>query len=248
MTLLVRPARALLSLIAVLATQAVSADEAAIRKNLPARIADLPRIDEVRATPMPGLYEVRLGADVVYTDEQGDYLIQGQLIRTDGRTNLTQARIAELTRFDFKSLPLQDAIVWKQGSGEHKIAVFADPNCGYCKRFEAELQKVKDVTVYTFLFPVLGGDSPQKANQIWCAKDSTQAWRAWMLHATPPPTTQDASAPCDTAALQRNLAFGRAHKINGTPGIVFEDGHFSPGVVQAEQLEKQLARSPGGAG
>jgi thiol:disulfide interchange protein DsbC len=222
-------------------------DEAAIRKALSERLPDFPKIDEVTKTGMTGLYEVRAGTEVFYADEEGEHLIQGQLIETRTRANLTQTRVAKLTAIDFASLPLQDAIVWKQGTGARKLAVFADPNCGYCKRFEGELQKVKDVTVYTFLYPVLGTDSAEKARAIWCARDNSQVWRNWMLQGGQIPKTTE-TPNCDAAALQRNLAFGRAHSINGTPGLVFEDGHKVPGALQAEQLEKQLSGVKGGAG
>ncbi len=188
---------------------------------------------------IPGLYELRLGTDILYTDENGNYLIEGQVIETRTRTNLTEQRVAKLTAIDFKSLPLKDALVWKQGTGERKLVVFADPNCGYCKKFEKDLQAVKDVTVYTFLYPILGGDSPEKSKAIWCAKDSTKAWRDWMIKGT---LTSD-SPQCDTSVLQRNLALGRKHKINGTPGLVFEDGKQQPGAASAEVVEKQLALS-----
>ncbi len=215
---------------------AAFADEAAIRKNIGERVPDFPKIDEVTKSAVPGLYELRIGSDIIYTDEQGNYLIEGQLIETKTRTNITEQRISKLTAIDFKSLPLKDAMVWKQGTGERKLVVFADPNCGYCKKFERDLQSVKDVTVYTFLYPILGGDSSEKSRQIWCAMDNTKAWRDWMIKGTPATD----SPQCDVSALQRNVALGRKHKINGTPGLVFEDGRKQPGAVSSDQLEKQL--------
>ncbi len=215
------------------------ADEAAIRKNIAERVPDFPKIDEVTKSAVPGLYEIRVGSDILYTDENGNYLIEGQLIETKTRTNLTEQRVAKLTAIDFKTLPLKDAMVWKQGTGERKLVVFADPNCGYCKKFEKDLQAVKDVTVYTFLYPILGGDSPEKSKAIWCAKDNTKAWRDWMIKGTPAAD----SPQCDTSVLQRNLALGRKYKINGTPGLVFEDGKHQPGAASAEVVEKQLVLS-----
>ena len=182
-------------------TQAAFADDAAIRKNIAERMPDFPKIDEISKTPMAGLYEVRVGADVFYTDEQGNYLIEGQILETKTHTNLTEARIAKLTAIDFSALPLKDAIVWKQGTGARKLVVFADPNCAFCKKFERELQQVKDVTVYTFLYPILGGDSPEKSKNIWCAKDNTKAWRDWMLDGAAPARSM---GQCDTSALMRN--------------------------------------------
>ena len=220
--------------------QAAQADEAAIRKNIAERLPNFPKIDEVSKTPVPGLYEVRVDAEIFYTDENGNYLIDGQMIETKSRTNLTEERIAKLTAIDFSKLPLKDAIVWKQGTGARKLAVFADPNCGYCKKFERELRGVKDVTVYTFLFPILGGDSPDKSRDIWCSKDNTKAWRDWMVDNTPPARS---IGQCDTAALARNVNLGRKHKVNGTPALVFEDGRRVPGALPPDQVEKHLAQA-----
>ena len=113
--------------------------------------------------------------------------------------------------------------------------VFADPNCGYCKRFERDLQKIDNVTVHTFLYPILSPDSAEKSNNVWCAKDRTAAWDDWMLRDKTP-----ASASCDTAALQRNLAFGKKHKITGTPTLILSDGSRVPGAIAAADLEKRL--------
>ncbi len=212
------------------------ADEAAIRKNLAERLPDFPKIDEVSKTGMPGIYEIRIGSDILYTDENGSYLIQGEVIDTKTRVNLTEQRVSRLTAIDFKNLPLKDALVWKQGTGERKLVVFADPNCGYCKKFERDLQEVKNVTVYTFLYPILGGDSSEKSKAIWCAKDNIKAWRDWMLKGT----AAEGSPNCDATALQRNFAFGKKHRINGTPGLVFEDGSQRAGALNAEAIEKQL--------
>jgi thiol:disulfide interchange protein DsbC len=220
------------------------AQEAVIRENLVKRLPGLPQIDEVNKTPIPGLYEVRMGTEIVYTDEHGDHLIEGSITETKSRTNLTQARIDKLTAIDFAALPLKDAIVWKQGTGARKLVVFADPNCGYCKKFETEMQQVKDVTVYTFLYPILGGDSPDKARNIWCAKDNGAVWRNWMINGTTPMRSM---GQCDTAALQRNVALGRKFRVNGTPSLVFEDGKRVPGAMGPEQVEKQLLMSRGKA-
>lgn len=223
---------------------AVLAQEAVIRKNIAERIPDFPKIDEITKTPIPGLYELRVGTDVMYTDEHGDHIIQGEMIETKTRNNLTQARIDKITAIDFASLPLKDAIVWKQGTGARKLVVFADPNCGYCKKFEREMQQVKDVTVYTFLYPILGGDSPDKSRNIWCAKDSASAWRNWMINGTAVPRSM---GPCDTSALDRNVALGKKFRVNGTPSIVFEDGKRVPGAMAPDQVEKQLVASRGKA-
>lgn len=223
--------------VAALGSNAVLADDAAIRKNLADRLPGFPKIDEINKTPVPGLYELRVGTNIFYVDELGNHLIQGTMIDTQSRINLTEARIDALTAIDFAALPLKDAIVMKQGSGARKLAIFEDPNCGYCKRFERDLQSIKDLTVYVFLYPILGPDSTAKSRDIWCAKDATKAWRAWMLdNVTPAKVT----GSCDTGAIDRNIALGQKHRVNGTPALVFENGLRKPGALPAAEVEKLL--------
>ena len=116
------------------------------------------------------------------------------------------------------------------------MAVFEDPNCGYCKRFERDLQKVNDVTVYMFLYPILSPDSTDKSKSIWCAKDKAKTWQDVMVRDMPVP-----KASCDTAAIDRNIDFGRKHKITGTPTMFFADGSRVPGAINSQQVEKFLA-------
>jgi thiol:disulfide interchange protein DsbC len=213
------------------------ADEAAIRKNLGERLPNFPKVDEVSKTAIPGVWELRIGTDILYTDENGDHVIQGSLFDTKARVNVTEKRIEKLTTIDFKTLPLKDAMVAKQGKGTRKIAVFADPNCGYCKRFENDLLTLKDVTIYTFLYPVLGEDSKTKSDDIWCTKDAQKAWREWMIDGKTPTRVM---GKCDAAAVERNIAFGRKYRINGTPAILFEDGRRVPGAMSGADLEKTL--------
>lgn len=207
-----------------------------IAKTLAERIPQLQQVDEVKSTPMKGLYEVRVGTDVFYANETGDYLIQGELIDTKAQRNLTEDRINQLTAVDFKQLPLADAIKIVHGKGERKLAVFEDPNCGYCKRFERDLQNVDNVTVYLFLYPILSRDSAEKSRNVWCAKDSAKTWQEMMLK-----DKTAAAASCDIDAIQRNLALGRKHKITGTPTLIFADNTRVPGAISASEVEKYLA-------
>ena len=218
-------------------TALAQGQEALIRKNLQERIPQFPKIDEITKAPMPGLYEIRVdGTEIYYTDAEGNFLIQGQLIDTRSRRNLTEERIDKLTAIDFQSLPLKDAFTIVRGNGKRKLAVFEDPNCGYCKRFERDLQKVDNITVYLFLYPILGQDSVDKSRNIWCAKDRAKAWQDAMLREQPA-----ASANCDTSALQRNVELGRKYKINGTPTLITTDGNRVPGAISTAQIEKLLA-------
>ncbi len=210
--------------------------EMQIRKNLAERLTSMPRIEEVRRTPMPGLFEVRTeGNEIYYADADGNYLIQGELIDTRQKRNLTEERLEKLNGIDFAKLPLKDAITLVQGNGQRKLAVFADPNCGYCKRFERDLQKLENVTLHVFIYPVLGPDSLDKSRHIWCAKDRAKAWQDWMLRGLAP-----SPAACDSAAIDRNIEFGRKHRITGTPTSFSVQGNRIQGAVPLAQLEKQL--------
>jgi len=231
-----------LTLLALAATLAwpAAAQEAVIRKNLAERMPEFPKIDEVSKTAVPGLWELRVGNELFYADEQGNHVIQDSLYDTRAKVNLTEQRIERLTAIDFDKLPFSDAMVIKQGSGARKLAVFVDPNCGYCKRFERDLLAVKDVTIYAFLYPVLGPDSNVKSRAIWCSKDAMKTWRAWMLDGVMPPKVTGA---CDSAAVERNTAFGHKYRINGTPAVLFEDGRRVPGAMPLAEVEKRLAEA-----
>jgi len=211
--------------------------EATIRKTLSERIPQIPKIEEINATPLAGIYELRLSTnEIYYSDATGNYLIQGNLIDTKSKRNLTEERESKLSAIDFQSLPLKDAITIVHGNGKRKLAVFEDPNCGYCKRFERDLAKVDNVTVYLFLMPVLGPNSVEKSRNIWCAKDPGAAWVNLMQKDVTP-----AAAQCNTAAIDRNLEFGRKYKITGTPTLVAQDGTRVPGAINNTQIEKLLA-------
>jgi thiol:disulfide interchange protein DsbC len=227
-----------LGVLASLATGPVQADEAAIRKTLAERMPNLAKVDEIRPAPMPGLYELRIGGDIFYADETANFLIEGAIFDTKTQTDLTKERVDKLIAINFDQLPTKDAMVIKQGNGSRKMAVFADPNCGYCKRLEKDLLTLKDVTIYTYMIAILGPDSNAKARDIWCSKDAMKTWRSWMIDGVSPARNID---KCDSAAIDRNQQVARRHKVNGTPAIVFEDGTRSPGAMPAAQIEKQLS-------
>ncbi len=214
------------------------AQEAAIRKNLAERLPSLPKIDEVQKTPMPGLFEVRVnGNEIFYTDATGSFMLQGSLIDAKARRNLTEERVDKLNVVAFDSLPVKDAVTIVRGNGKRKLAVFEDPNCGYCKRFERDLQQVTDVTIHLFLLPILSADSADKSKNVWCSADKAKAWTDLMVAGKTLP-----AASCDTSAIARNLEFGRKYRITGTPTLIFADGSRVPGALTAQQVEQSLAQ------
>ncbi len=223
----------------VVQTAFAQGEEAFIRKTLKERMPHIHPIDEIKRTPMPGLFELRVDtSEIYYTDASANFLIQGQLIDTKNQRNLTEERMQKIMAVDFKSLPFKDAIVIVRGKGERRMAIFEDPNCGYCKRFERELQSIDNVTVYLFLYPILGKDSIDKSKAIWCAKDQSKAWQDYMLKDQAPTPTG-----CDATALKRNVEFGQKQRINGTPTSIFADGSRISGAVEIAQIEKMLSPS-----
>ncbi len=218
---------------------AAHADEAVLLRDVQEafemRFAGMP-VDGVRATPMEGVYEVQLGSELVYVDEQVDFVLQGNLIDARTRTDLTAARLQKLAEVPFDSLPLALAIRQVKGDGSRVMAVFEDPNCGYCKKLHAGLKQIDNVTVYSFLMPILSQDSVEKARNIWCAEDRTAAWTDWMLKGVVPP-----EAHCDDNPVEQVVALGRRLMVRGTPAILFADGGRVNGALSAADLERRLS-------
>ena len=226
---------------AALVAGAAFGQEAVIRKNLLERLPQIGKVDEVTKAPVAGLYEVRVGTDIFYTDAEGNYLIEGQVLDLRARKNLTEERQSKLLAVDFESLPLKDAFTIVRGDGKRRLAVFQDPNCGFCKKFERELQNVNNVTIHMFLYPILGADSVTKSRNIWCARDKARAWQDWMVRDIAAPAAP--SPGCDSSALDRNREFGRKHQITGTPTLLFADGRRVPGALGAAQVDKMLSEA-----
>ncbi|MCC6535595.1 MAG: DsbC family protein [Burkholderiales bacterium] len=200
-----------------------------------ARYPGIP-VESVSRSPLPGIYEVFANGVIIYTDEKVNYVIaEGRLVDAKTRTDLTAQRLRKLQAIPFDSLPLNQAFKMVRGNGKRKVAYFADPNCGYCKKFEQELMNVADVTIHVFLFPILSADSHEKARSIWCSKDRVKAWNDWMLKAVAP------SAPgnCDTP-VDKLVQFGQQKGISGTPTLILADGSRVPGMLPAAELNKLL--------
>lgn len=210
--------------------------EAVIKRTIESRLGGV-KVDSVAKTPYLGLYEVRLDNEIIYTDEKISYIFSGNIIDAKNMQNLTEKRLRELTAVKWDNLPLDAAVKTVRGSGKRVLAVFSDPNCPYCKKFEKDLAKVDNVTIYTFLYPILSPDSHDKSKGVWCSADKSKAWSDLMLNGTVP-----AVARCDTP-IEKNLELGRKYRVSGTPTLFFANGERVPGAIQQEQLEKMLADS-----
>lgn len=211
--------------------------EAAVRKLVEPRLGENVKVDSVTKTPYAGLYEVRIGSEILYTDEKVQYLFVGNVIDAQNQTNYTKARIDDLSKIKFADLPFDSALKTVKGDGKRVMAIFEDPNCGYCKRFRKTLQGVDNITVYTFMYNILAEDSSVKSKNIWCSADRNKAWDEWMINGKAAPT---AAANCATPN-EKISALGQKLRISGTPTIFFTDGSRLPGAVDVKALETKWA-------
>ncbi|WP_306606269.1 DsbC family protein [Azonexus sp.] len=230
----------LLSLFAI----SCSANEVDIEKAIEAKLGV--KVESVTKAGYLGLYEVYADGHIFYTDEKVTaMLVGGDLVRSQQAVNLvdlknnrnvTAERLRKLTAIKFTDLPLEQAIKQVRGNGKRVLATFEDPNCGYCKRLAKDLLKLENVTIYTFLYPILSEDSVKKSKQIWCSADRVRAWGDWIIDGKAPGGRDN----CDTTAVTRNQEYGRRLNITGTPTIIFADGERVPGAVPLNVLEQKL--------
>ena len=204
----------------------------AVKQLFSERFGNMP-VGEVRYAPF-GFFEVQIGSSLVYTNEQVNFVIDGHMIDAATREDLTQARLEELARIDFDALPTELAITQVRGDGSRKMALFEDPNCGYCKQLRRNMEGMDDLTIYTYMLPILSADSTEKVKNVWCAEDPSAAWDAWMLEGTVP-----SAKTCDVP-IDDLVQLGRDLQVQGTPAIFFEDGSRVPGAISQAELEKRL--------
>ena len=218
------------------------ADEASVQKAIEARFTGV-KVSSVTKTPYPGLYEVVVGDDtIIYVDEKATYVLMPSdsgvaLVDMKSGRNLTEEKRQKLLTINFGDLPLDAAIKTVHGNGRRVFATFEDPNCPYCKRLWQEMAKLDDVTIYTFLYPILSPDSRAKAKAIWCSKDRSRAWVDHMLNASMPAPGPDCTNP-----IEKNIALGQRLRVTGTPTMFFTNGQRLVGA-QPDQLVKLLDES-----
>ena len=214
------------------------ADEASLKKLVETAYPKF-KVDSVTKTPYAGLYEVFMGGQIIYTDEKLTFLIaEGRLVDPKSKKDVTGERMDELTKIDFNSLPLDQAIKVVKGNGSRKLVVFSDVDCPYCKRLEQnELVNVTDVTIYTFLYPLaqLHPDSAAKSKSIWCADNRVKAWQDWILKGQLPTSTGNCEVP-----LEKVGELARKVGVNSTPTLFFADGKRMMGAQPYKEIEKSL--------
>jgi thiol:disulfide interchange protein DsbC len=223
-------------LILGMASSVFALNEKQIRTEIQKRLGTSANVRNVTPSPIPGLFEVQVNNEIFYTDSNAKYLIQGEMVELASGNNLTAKRQEDINRIKWSELPQAQAFKVVRGNGSRQIAVFSDPNCGYCKRLEKTLQQLDNVTIYNYLIPILSADSALKSKQIWCAADQQKVWNDWMLNNLGPSGKSDCANPID-----KNLTLAKNYGINGTPTIFFTDGSRFPGAVQLADIEKKLA-------
>jgi thiol:disulfide interchange protein DsbC len=229
-------AAVLLALPPLFAAQGGSPDLTQLQKTLAERLPKS-KIVDIRAAPVPGLYEVFTGSSMIYSDATGNYILEGSLIDTRTKKDLTEGRLNERNAIRFDSLPLDKAITVIKGDGSRKLAVFTDPDCPYCKRLEEELKWVDNVTMYLFMLPLkeIHPNAERHAKSIWCSDDSATAWTAWVLDKKEP-----ADKTCQNDPIDATLQLGEKLNVNGTPTLYFEDGSRAVGAMKAADLDAKM--------
>ena len=226
------------TLLSAFATLAM-ADEASVKKAVEAAYPKF-KVDSVAKTPYPGLYEVFMAGQIIYTDEKMSFLIaEGRLVDAKTKKELTSERLEELTKVDFSILPLDQAIKVVKGNGSRKLVVFSDVDCPYCKRLEQnELSNISDVTIYTFLYPIqqLHPDSANKSRAIWCASNRVKAWNDWILKDQLPASVGNCDVPIEKIGV-----LAKRIGVTSTPTLFFADGRRMLGAQPYKEIERALS-------
>lgn len=223
---------------------AAVADEAAVRRLVHSKLGAAGRVESVQRLSATGLFEVVIrgaeGAHVYYVDERASLIVVGNVFDARTGRNLTEQRVHRLNAVKWDSLPFEWAVTTARGSGRRKIAVFSDPNCPYCKRFERDLAKLDDITVHVFLYPVIKQESVAQTKSVWCSKDRAKAWNDLMLRDIQP----TAAPACDTP-IEKLVELGRRLGANSTPTWFLEDGGRYQGANPLDEVRRLLdAASP----
>ena len=230
--------RTLLGLVlAVALATPVLANEAQIRKVVEEKLGGV-KVEGVQRGPL-GLWEVRFrsgeGMRIVYTDATASHIILGKIYETKNDKDLTEERLRKLNAIKFESLPLDQAVKIQRGNGKRVLVMFSDPYCPYCQQFEQTLQKLDDVTVYVFMYPVIRPQNADHSKAVWCSPDRAQAWLDLAIQHKRP-----AAVPSCDNPVEKNLELGRALRVNSTPTLILANGERVAGGMSLADLQETL--------
>ena len=194
--------------------------------------------EDVRATPVPGIFELRRGADIIYMSQDGRYVFTGNLYRVEGHANLTEAHKSELRKKLIDAVPESDMVVFAPPAPKYVVTVFTDVDCPYCQAFHKQIADYNRLGIkvrYVF-FPRSGPDTPSwhKAEQVWCSTDRKAALTDSKLGKP----LQAKVCPNTPVGLEYQL--GKDIGLEGTPGVVASDGTMIGGYLPPDQLLGEL--------
>jgi thiol:disulfide interchange protein DsbC len=213
-----------------------------IQSNLTKYLPDL-KVDQIRTTPLAGIYEIDSGRKVFYSDVSGSYIMLGNLLNLANKTSLTKQRSEELNIINWQQLPLDLAIMRKIGKGNQKIAVFTDPDCPFCQRLEAEtMNKLRNVTIYYYFYPLpIHPQAADDAKRILCAENPESAMVSFMAKGKTLGKNNNCRRSNDLALMQK---IGKeVVQVSGTPTIVLPNGRIVSGLVPADYLTNLISQN-----
>jgi thiol:disulfide interchange protein DsbC len=221
--------------IALLATNAF-ADEKLMRETLLKSMPTLP-IESVVPSPIKGLFEVTVGGDILYVSDDGKYLLQGRLIDTQTKTDLTDEKLSGVRKAALDKLGTDKMIIFNPKIHTYTVTVFTDIDCGYCRKLHSELDSylAEGIQIQYVFYPRAGkgSDSYNKAVSVWCAKDRNAALTAAKKD-------QKVEAKTCENPIDEHMALATSFDVKGTPMIVTEKGTIYPGYLPAKQLVEIL--------
>lgn len=206
-----------------------------LKKSVPGGI-----IEKTALTKYSGLFEIITPDRIYYTNENGSFLIAGNIIDLASHTDVTRRNWERLGDFKYSTLPLYDAIKTVRGSGARTLVTFEDPNCLYCKKLHRELQKLSNVTIYTFIVPILSENSYIKAAEIWCSDEKLRP-KMWSIAMSNQENLQieNQTENCEVP-FKRNIALYKKIRAVGTPAILFPSNERLSGYQTRETIERYL--------
>lgn len=204
------------------------------------------KVNKFSLTPVPGIFEAAVAKEVIYFDKSARYLFSGRLLDMEKGLDLTDKRIKDIRRIDINKLPLENAIKEVKGNGSRKLVVFTDVDCPYSRKLAQTLENLTDITVYTFLFPLISihPEAKAKSDAIWCSADSTKEL-AKVLKGSVIKTVKN--NPICSSPVESILKLAAENGIAGTPTIFNEAGDRTAGALPADKLEEFINAGKGGA-
>ena len=195
------------------------------------------KVNEFSLTPVPGIFEAAVGKEVIYFDKTARFLFSGRLLDMEKGQDLTDQRLKDIRRIDFNKLPLDKAVKEVKGNGSRTLIIFTDVDCPYSRKLANTLEQVTDVTVYTFLFPLVSihPEAKAKSDAVWCAADSVKELAKALNGES---VKSVANNPICTSPVESTLKLAAELGIGGTPTLINAAGDRTAGALPLEKLQE----------